>query len=83
MTLLLQRIANETNAPLHNIVTTLLQPLPLRHSSTSATQVLPSQGAEDTTQLDTQCFASCTKPEVERDARIEDIPLFHQKVMLI
>lgn len=41
MTLLLQCIANETNAPLYNIVTIILQRLPLRDSSTSAPKVVP------------------------------------------
>lgn len=56
MTLLLQRIANETNAPLRNIISIILQRLPLRDSRTAATKVLPQQGAEGTTQLDTALY---------------------------
>lgn len=41
MTLLLQCITSETNAPLYNIITILLQSLPQRDISTAATMTVP------------------------------------------
>lgn len=41
MTLLLQCVTSETKAPLYNIITILLQPLPRRDRSTAATTIVP------------------------------------------